>query len=215
MDPPPLDPPGTAPSTPVEVDGGLDAGDDCVWVISEVGVPSHPFGTTFEKLPAGSRRTSSRALFRLGVDDFITAELVRASLVPTWSDGFRGRVGQLVTTPRGDRARDDSSKPELGKALGNHDPVDEEVDDGHDDGGGGYQEARTLAVEYDEQGKRHKEWRSVVGESTHEYYPDFPVTGPCSASTCESTSRGTAGRRRCGWTRTSRSVTACTMRSQL
>jgi hypothetical protein len=138
-------------------------------------VPSHPFGTTFEKLPAGSRRTSSRALFRLGVDDFITAELVQEGFVPTWSDGFRSRVGQLVTTPRGER-------PELGKALGSRDgPVDAEVGDGPDDGGGQYQEARTLAVEYDEQGKRHKEWRSVVGESTHEYYPDFPVTGPCSA----------------------------------
>ena len=170
---PPLASPGTAPSTPMDVDAGLDAGDDCVWVISEVGVPSHPFGTTFEKLPAGSRRTSSRALFRVGVDDFITAELVRESLVPTWSDGFRSRVGQLVTTPRGEKPLD--------RALTNHGSVDEEVDDGPGDGGGQYQEARTLAVEYDEQGKRHKEWRSVVGESTHEYYPDFPVTGPCSA----------------------------------
>ena len=47
-----------------------------------------------------------------------------------------------------------------------------------DDGAGEWNDARTLAVEYDAQGKRHKDWRNVCGESTLEHYPDFPVSGP-------------------------------------
>ncbi|CAK0901058.1 unnamed protein product, partial [Prorocentrum cordatum] len=42
-------------------------------------------------------------------------------------------------------------------------------------------DARTLWVDYDEQGERFKRWRDVVGESRQEHYPDAKVDGPPGA----------------------------------
>jgi hypothetical protein len=42
-------------------------------------------------------------------------------------------------------------------------------------------EVRTLWVDYDAHGERHKAWREVVRESSSQVYPDFPLDGP---STC-------------------------------
>ena len=42
-------------------------------------------------------------------------------------------------------------------------------------------DARTLWVDYDEQGERFKRWRDVVGESRQERYPDAKVDGPPGA----------------------------------
>ncbi|CAK0856481.1 unnamed protein product, partial [Prorocentrum cordatum] len=44
-----------------------------------------------------------------------------------------------------------------------------------------YADARTLWVDYDEQGERFKRWRDVVGESRQEHYPDAKVDGPPGA----------------------------------
>ncbi|CAK0823925.1 unnamed protein product, partial [Prorocentrum cordatum] len=42
-------------------------------------------------------------------------------------------------------------------------------------------DARTLWVDYDEQGERFKRWRDVVGESRQERYPNAKVDGPPGA----------------------------------
>ena len=41
-------------------------------------------------------------------------------------------------------------------------------------------EVRTLWVDYDEQGERHKSWRKVVQESTSESWGDSPLEGPAT-----------------------------------
>jgi hypothetical protein len=50
------------------------------------------------------------------------------------------------------------------------------------------EDLRTLWVDFDRQGKRHKPWRDVVGESTQEYYLDLPPAAagtPTALDTCK------------------------------
>ena len=105
-----------------------------------------------------------------------------SSMVHAWSDAFRTKVSKLVSTPRGKGGKEEKPTEEFFIGDREAPPKGTVADDGEDN----YQEARTLAartlaVEYDEQGARFKEWRVVCAESTLEYYPDFPVSGPCSA----------------------------------
>ena len=96
------------------------------------------------------------------------------AMVPTWTDAFCTKVGRLVSTPRGKGKRDEKPAEEFfigdeassGRGLEarlrsdapasadgpGFPPKEKPADDGNDQ----YQEARTLAVEYDEQGKRFK-----------------------------------------------------------
>ena len=48
----------------------------------------------------------------------------------------------------------------------------QQTEDGND--------VRTLAVEYDDQGERYRDWRRVVSDSTSHTWPDWPHQGPAS-----------------------------------
>jgi hypothetical protein len=68
--------------------------------------------------------------------------------------------------------------PPVGGAKGAAD--EEEYDESED--------LRTLWVDFDRQGKRHKPWREVCGESTQEYYLDLPPAAagaPTALDTCK------------------------------
>ena len=148
--------PADVPDGATLVGRALEAPANHSWVISEMGYPSHPFSTCYAVLPVGSRIAGRRALFKVGDDDYITAERVPTSFVPTWAEAFRKHAAEIQMTPRGGAAGEEEVAPaggleaQLGAAPG--------IPVGVPTGGGepwkepepssDYAEARTLAVEY-------------------------------------------------------------------
>ncbi|CAE7388043.1 unnamed protein product [Symbiodinium sp. CCMP2592] len=97
--------------------------------------------------------------FKTGAQ-WLRAELVKTSELDDFlrDRAVRGTVGAM-TSP---------------KAVG----AVEESDDGDQKQDVPSEDARTLAVDYDEQGERFKDWKQVVAESREYAYQDWPWEGP-------------------------------------
>eukprot|EP00438_Fugacium_kawagutii_P022866 Skav226462 [mRNA] locus=scaffold1781:97140:98588:+ [translate_table: standard] len=87
-------------------------------------------------------------------------KMLRVDAGPAHFDGRRRLLGEVFKTPK----EDDSLLPER---------ASEEEPRVRDD-------ARTLGVDYDEQGDRFKEWKRVVGELKEYSFGDWPHEGPLS-----------------------------------
>ncbi len=93
---------------------------------------------------------------RNGVWDML--KLVKVGDAPAWAEKRRGPASSDVPL----RAEGQDLKQDAEKV--------EESSVGED--------ARTLEVDYDEQGERYKEWRKVVTEVREYSFPDWPLEGP-------------------------------------
>ncbi len=85
-------------------------------------------------------------------------KLVKVGDSPAWAEERRGPI--LAAAP-----------------LDAGGQVDKQDDDKNEDATAG-DDARTLEVDYDEQGERFKEWRKVMTEVREYSFSDWPLEGP-------------------------------------
>ena len=162
---------------------GLKAAEGHCWLVlrSPAGREQHYAVGMQMDLPGGSLVLGTHALFKVdgasGVCESVALESIAA-----WTDGRHDlaatpRDGE-VPGPRGDLL--DDLRDRLG-ALPAEARVEARAPPGLPGTGvaaDGPADVRVLSIDYDDQGERHKDWRSVVGESSEcNTYQDWPLEG--------------------------------------
>ena len=100
---------------------------------------------------------------------WLRIERVEDSSFEAWLENRRAELGLIA-----DKAlNQDLGIPEPGPS-----PIQEDAGDTIKDAV--VDDARTLWVEYDSQGERHREWRKVVQDSSVSSWTDWPHQGPQS-----------------------------------
>ncbi|CAK0824695.1 unnamed protein product, partial [Prorocentrum cordatum] len=176
-----------APTSVVLADGAVRPGRDHFpwleaprpWVLTEP-LPGMPIGTVVDPLPVGALRDGSRALGLLpSCGRWARLEQVDEGKIVEWAAkrtrelvldlgagpdamGAAELVGGTETPPLGREARS-AGGDRLGEKLGLAAEEPAESAAGRDDA---YGDARTLCVDWDEQGERRKEFKRAVAESS-------------------------------------------------
>ncbi|CAK0866856.1 unnamed protein product [Prorocentrum cordatum] len=177
-----------APTSVVLADGAVRPGRDHFpwleaprpWVLTEP-LPGMPIGTVVDPLPVGALRDGSRALGLLpSCGRWARLEQVDEGKIVEWAAkrtkelvldlgagpdamGAAEPVGGTETPPLGREARS-AGGDRLGEKLGLAAEEPAESAAGKDDA---YGDARTLWVDWDEQGERRKEFKRAVAESSN------------------------------------------------
>ena len=139
-------------------------------------------GELLTPTPGVDRRLGDVDAAFLRDNGWIRGELVRDV---DYDDWLVERTKELtgVAHARSDPARLLGILPDVGKAIapeGGTIDHKEKVTDNDIIEGNGDGEARTLWVEYDAHGERHREWRQVVADSVTHNWKDWPHEGPPS-----------------------------------
>ena len=162
----------------------LSAGAGYAWLLADLDFADN-FGSLVD-LPRGSLVKGDAGL-RL-MDDGRHAAVRRVAIVdvPNYIGRAKERINQLAGSEmpaRGDRAGESKPPVDLRERLGldklPHSSV--AVDGVLPDGGDAVEDVRTLWVQYDDHGARHRRWREVVKDSkTMSGFDDWPFEGESS-----------------------------------
>jgi hypothetical protein len=146
---------------------------DHVWLHNDPGRMFDGLGFGAEvKLPVSSFVKGDRAIALSPNGVAVTCALVRVVDAASFPKARRDALEEADPnrTPR-DRPAERRADDAGGRPARNGDvPVTPDADDLDGD-------VRTCGVDYDESGRRHKVWRSVIRESFTERYSDFPLEG--------------------------------------